>query len=79
MISALELPHTFEIDLTVSSSYLVVRFELIIRQIYIFSRYQHENIVTLYGFALDGPHPCLVYQFLENGSLEDRLARKVST
>ncbi|XP_041349899.1 LRR receptor-like serine/threonine-protein kinase GSO2 [Gigantopelta aegis] len=36
-------------------------------------RYRHENIVTLYGYALDGPSLCLVYQYMVNGSLEDRL------
>ncbi|XP_059171804.1 uncharacterized protein LOC131952890 isoform X2 [Physella acuta] len=42
-------------------------------------KYQHENILTLYGYALDGPQLCLVYQFLSNGSLEDRLSQKGGT
>ncbi|XP_005095879.2 uncharacterized protein LOC101845840 [Aplysia californica] len=42
-------------------------------------KYQHENIVTLYGYALDGPDLCLVYQYLEMGSLEDRLGLKDGT
>ncbi|XP_035714820.1 pelle-like serine/threonine-protein kinase pik-1 isoform X2 [Folsomia candida] len=35
--------------------------------------YRHDNILPLYGYCLDGPHPCLVYQFMTNGSLEDRI------
>ncbi|CAL1543348.1 unnamed protein product [Lymnaea stagnalis] len=42
-------------------------------------KYQHENILTLYGYALDGPEMCLVYQYLTNGSLEDRLELKDGT
>lgn len=39
--------------------------------------YRHENIVQLYGFAVDGDEICLVYQYMDNGSLEDRLQCKV--
>ncbi|XP_013064836.2 uncharacterized protein LOC106053764 isoform X1 [Biomphalaria glabrata] len=39
-------------------------------------KYQHENILTLYGYAVDNLELCLVYQYLSNGSLEDRLALK---
>ncbi|KAL1417118.1 hypothetical protein MTO96_027171 [Rhipicephalus appendiculatus] len=34
-----------------------------------------DNILPLYGVSLDGPEPCIVYQFMPNGSLEDRLRR----
>uniref|UniRef100_A0A1I7Y333 non-specific serine/threonine protein kinase n=1 Tax=Steinernema glaseri TaxID=37863 RepID=A0A1I7Y333_9BILA len=37
------------------------------------AKYRHDNILPLYGFSMDGPTPCLVYQFMANGSLEDRL------
>ncbi|KAK6746855.1 hypothetical protein RB195_000230 [Necator americanus] len=37
------------------------------------ARYRHDNILPLYAFSLDGSEPCLVYQFMSNGSLEDRL------
>lgn len=50
---------------------------MIIRLVSVF-RYQHENIVTLYGYAYSNTDLCLVYQYLVNGSLEDRLMRKVS-
>lgn len=39
---------------------------------------RHDNILPLYGFSLEGEHPCLVYQFMVNGSLEDRLLCRVS-
>lgn len=42
-------------------------------------KFRHENLVTLYGYALDGPYVCLVYQFMPNGSLEDRLLCKKGT
>lgn len=36
---------------------------------------KHENLVDMVGFSCDGNHPCLVYAFMANGSLLDRLAR----
>lgn len=35
--------------------------------------YRHDNILPLYGFSLGAEEPCLIYQYLPNGSLEDRL------
>lgn len=40
--------------------------------------YRHDNILPLYAYSLDGPEPCLVYQFMAGGSLEDRLLCRVS-
>lgn len=34
---------------------------------------RHDNILPLYGYSIGGPHDCLVYQYMPNGSLEDRL------
>lgn len=42
-------------------------------------KYRHKNIVRLFGFSVDGPGKCLVYEYLSNGSLEDRLMRKDNT
>ncbi|XP_053403601.1 interleukin-1 receptor-associated kinase 4-like [Mercenaria mercenaria] len=42
-------------------------------------KYRHRNIVRLYGFSIDGPGKCLVYEYLCNGSLEDRLLRRDNT
>lgn len=39
--------------------------------------YRHDNILPLYGFSFDGPEPCLIYQFMANGSLEDYIKCKV--
>ncbi|KAL4225969.1 hypothetical protein ACF0H5_013956 [Mactra antiquata] len=40
------------------------------------SRYRHENIVSMYGYALDNDEVCLVYQFMPNGSLYDCLFKR---
>jgi len=37
------------------------------------STYRHENIVLLLGYSVDGPQKCLIYEYMPNGSLEDRL------
>ena len=43
------------------------------------TKYRHENIVSLFGYSTNGPAKCLVYEYLNNGSLEDRLMRKDNT
>ncbi|KAJ6656257.1 hypothetical protein lerEdw1_003985 [Lerista edwardsae] len=35
---------------------------------------QHENLIELLGFSSDCDQPCLVYDYMPNGSLLDRLA-----
>lgn len=42
------------------------------------SQLSHTNLLPLLGFSVDGPSLCLVYQFMQNGSLQDRLATQVS-
>lgn len=37
------------------------------------SKYRHEHIVPFIGFSIDEQQKCLVYQYMPNGSLEDRL------
>ncbi|KAK4320749.1 hypothetical protein Pmani_008406 [Petrolisthes manimaculis] len=41
--------------------------------------YRHDNILQVYGYSMDHEqYPCLVYQFMPNGSVEDRLqGRKI--
>lgn len=53
--------------------------EHIKRELATLSRYRHNNIVLLYGYMIDQPDVCLVYQLMPNGSLEDRLACKNDT
>ncbi|XP_051978505.1 interleukin-1 receptor-associated kinase 4 [Xyrauchen texanus] len=35
---------------------------------------KHENLVNMVGYSSDGQHLCLVYAYMPNGSLLDRLA-----
>ncbi|XP_051497485.1 interleukin-1 receptor-associated kinase 4 isoform X1 [Apus apus] len=44
------------------------------QEIRIMAKCQHENLVELLGFSSDGAQPCLVYEYMPNGSLLDRLA-----
>ncbi|KAH8288495.1 hypothetical protein KR054_003753 [Drosophila jambulina] len=34
---------------------------------------RHDNILALYGYSINGEKPCLVYQLMKGGSLENRL------
>uniref|UniRef100_A0A1B6DSQ3 non-specific serine/threonine protein kinase n=1 Tax=Clastoptera arizonana TaxID=38151 RepID=A0A1B6DSQ3_9HEMI len=43
------------------------------------SQLSHENLLPLYGFSVDGPSLCLIYQFMENGALQDRLSSQDSS
>ncbi|XP_057325536.1 pelle-like serine/threonine-protein kinase pik-1 [Microplitis mediator] len=44
-----------------------------LKEIKILHSRPHENILVLYAFSISGETPCLVYQFMANGSLEDWL------
>uniref|UniRef100_A0A8B9BK19 Interleukin-1 receptor-associated kinase 4 n=1 Tax=Anser brachyrhynchus TaxID=132585 RepID=A0A8B9BK19_9AVES len=44
------------------------------QEIEMMAKCQHENLVELLGFSSDGAQPCLVYEYMPNGSLLDRLA-----
>lgn len=39
----------------------------------ILSRLDHPNLVSLIGYCADGKHRFLVYEFLQNGNLQDHL------
>jgi interleukin-1 receptor-associated kinase 4 len=43
-------------------------------EVEVLSQVHHINIVQLMGWSKDGMAPCLVYAFMEGGSLQDRLA-----
>lgn len=45
-------------------------------ELMVLNRYRIDNIVPLYGISKDGPDACIVYQYMPNGSLEDRLLCK---
>ena len=47
-----------------------------INEFKVLNRYRIDNIVPLYGISLDGPEACIVYQYMPNGSLEDKLLGK---
>lgn len=40
------------------------------------SRYRHDNVLPLFGYSLNGEKPCLVYQLMKGGTLEQRLYSK---
>ncbi|CAH0391628.1 unnamed protein product [Bemisia tabaci] len=40
---------------------------------------RHDNILALFAFSTDGDRFCLVYQYMLNGSLEDRLLCRQNT
>lgn len=50
-----------------------------LNELTILNSYRIDNILPIYGISIDGPEACLVYQFMANGSLEDRLACKGGT
>ncbi|XP_076447757.1 uncharacterized protein LOC143284709 [Babylonia areolata] len=58
---------------------VVERSTQIKRELTSLLKFRHENIVTLYGYAVEGESLCLIYQFMPNGSLEDRLLCKKNT
>uniref|UniRef100_A0A1I8EPN2 non-specific serine/threonine protein kinase n=1 Tax=Wuchereria bancrofti TaxID=6293 RepID=A0A1I8EPN2_WUCBA len=47
-----------------------------LQELRMLSKYRHDNILPLYAYSLDGPQPCLLYQYMRNGSLFDCLFRK---
>ena len=52
--------------------------EQFLNEIKTLSQLSHPNLLTLCGYSVDGPAPCLVYQFMQNGSLMDKLASQVT-
>ncbi|KAL0279249.1 UNVERIFIED_CONTAM: hypothetical protein PYX00_000853 [Menopon gallinae] len=49
------------------------QIQQILGELKMLNSYRHDNILPLYGFSLGAEEPCLIYQYLPNGSLEDRL------
>ncbi|OXU18478.1 hypothetical protein TSAR_010966 [Trichomalopsis sarcophagae] len=53
-----------------------LQLEQSFREIKILNSSPHENILPLYAYSIGGEAPCLVYQYMKNGSLQDRLHLK---
>ena len=43
------------------------------RQIRTLKTFRHRCIVLLMGYSNDGPSPCLVFEYMRNGNLQQRL------
>lgn len=56
-----------------------LQLEQSLQEIRILNSRPHENILSLYAYSIDGEAPCLVYQLMKNGSLEDRLLLRQNT
>lgn len=39
-------------------------------------RVEHPNLLRMVAFSIDGPEPCLVYEYMSQGDLEERLSCK---
>ena len=48
------------------------------QELQLLTRYHHRNILSLVAHSNDGYRPCLVYEYMENGSLAECLQGKVS-
>lgn len=57
----------------------IVQLQQSLTEIKILNSRAHENILPLYAYSFGGNAPCLVYQLMRNGSLEDRLLVKQKT
>ncbi len=47
------------------------------KYLHTYCRYKNRNILSLVAISNDGPRPCLIYEYMENGSLADCLQGKV--
>ncbi|XP_065845133.1 interleukin-1 receptor-associated kinase 4-like [Oscarella lobularis] len=47
--------------------------EQFVTEIEVLAQFRHPNLICLMGYSVDGNDPCLVYEFMENGTLEDKL------
>ncbi|XP_054271243.1 serine/threonine-protein kinase pelle-like isoform X2 [Macrosteles quadrilineatus] len=45
----------------------------VLRELKHLNSHRHDNILSLYGYCVSDNASCLVYQYMANGSLEDRL------
>ena len=57
---------------------LVKNEEQFNNEVEIMSLVSHPNLLTLLAYSCDGDDLCLLYPYMENGSLEDRLAMRIT-
>ncbi|KAG5347579.1 KPEL kinase, partial [Acromyrmex charruanus] len=57
----------------------ILQLQQSLKEIKILNSRTHENILPLYAYSFGGEAPCLVYQLMKNGSLEDRLLLRQKT
>ncbi|KAF5293041.1 hypothetical protein FQR65_LT11033 [Abscondita terminalis] len=50
-----------------------------ITELHCLNAYRHDNVLPLYGYSIGGPQPCLVYQYMSGGCLENRLRTRDPT
>lgn len=53
--------------------------EQTLRELKYLNSCRHDNILPLYGISIESGKYCLIYQFMPNGSLEDRLLLRKNT
>uniref|UniRef100_A0A8D9AEC6 non-specific serine/threonine protein kinase n=1 Tax=Cacopsylla melanoneura TaxID=428564 RepID=A0A8D9AEC6_9HEMI len=53
-----------------------IQREQSLRELKYLSSCRHDNILPLYGICFEAGKYCLIYQYMKNGSLEDRLHMK---
>lgn len=51
--------------------------ETFAHELQLLTKYHHRNILSLVAYSNDGYRPCLVYEYMENGSLAECLQGKV--
>lgn len=43
-------------------------------EVEILSKYNHDNILSLLGYSCDGPNYCVIYEYIEGGSLRENIS-----
>ncbi|XP_045765434.1 LEAF RUST 10 DISEASE-RESISTANCE LOCUS RECEPTOR-LIKE PROTEIN KINASE-like 1.1 [Maniola jurtina] len=41
------------------------------------SQFRHNNIVPILGFSMNGPFPCIVFEYIDGGSLQQNIKAKI--
>nr|WMZ41589.1 pelle protein [Altica viridicyanea] len=61
------------LDQKLQPEYETEQIKQSITELHCLNAYRHDNVLPLYGYSIGGPHPCLVYQYMIGGSLDNRL------